>query len=172
MSACRHEPEVKAMLLRGHWPQACDPQLRSHIEICSRCRQQVLLAQTFQTARNHAIQTASIPHPGLLWWKAQLLRRNQALRHVGRPVTTAQIFALIVSIVATATLLIRQSQNEPGFFSWLATPFTALHLNALSLFDSAKASLTTDPGTVLVAAAAGAFLLLSAIVVYLASDHQ
>jgi hypothetical protein len=171
MSTCLRQPEVNTMLLQGHWPQACEPELRNHIQTCAHCRQQVLLAQTFQSARNHAIQTATIPHPGLLWWRAQLLRRNQALRQVGRPVTTAQIFALIISIAATATLLMRQSTGS-DWLAWLSTPFNALHIDAVSLFTSARAGLTADLNTALLAAAAGTLLLLAAVVAYLASDHQ
>jgi hypothetical protein len=171
MSACVREPEVTAMLLQGHWPQACEPDLRNHIHICAHCRQQVLLAQTFQSARNQAIQTASIPHPGLLWWRAQLLRRNQALRHVARPVTTAQVFALIISIAAATTLLIRQS-TDSDWLTWLSAPFSALHTDAVSLFTSAGAGLTADLNTAVLAGAAGTLLLLAAVVAYFASDRQ
>jgi hypothetical protein len=171
MSACLRQPEVNAMLLQGHWPQACEPDLRNHIQTCPHCRQQVLLAQTFQSARNQAIQTATIPHPGLLWCRAQLLRRNQALRNVGRPVATAQIFALIISIAATATLLIRQSTGS-DWLTWLSTPFNALHIDAVSLFTSARAGLTANLNTAVLAAAAATLLLLAAVVAYLASDQH
>ncbi len=171
MISCPRQPEVNAMLLQGHWPHACEPDLRSHIHACTHCRQQVLLAQTFQSARNQAIQTATIPHPGLLWWRAQILRRNQALRHVARPVTTAQVFALIISMAAAATLLIRQS-TDSDWLTWLSAPFSALHIDAVSLFTSARASLTADLNTAVLAAAAGTLLLLAAVVAYLASDHQ
>jgi hypothetical protein len=171
MSACLRQPEVTAMLLQGHWPQACEPDLRNHIQTCAHCHQQVLLAQTFQRAREHAIQTATIPHPGLLWWRAQLLRRNQALRHVGKPVTTAQIFALIISIAATATLLIRQSTGL-DWLAWLSTPFSAMQIDAVSLFSSARAGLTADVNTAVLAAAVGTLLLLAAVAAYLASDQR
>lgn len=171
MSGCLRQPEVTTMLLRGHWPHACEPELLDHIHTCAHCRQQVLLAQTFQNARNQAIASATIPQPGVLWWKAQLLRRNQALRHVGRPVTTAQVFALVISIAATATLLVRQSTGS-DWLAWLAVPYNALQIDAASLFTSTRASLTADLNSALLAAAAGTFLVLAAVVAYLASDHQ
>jgi hypothetical protein len=171
MSACLREPEVTTMLLRGHWPHACEAELRNHIHTCAHCRQQVLLAQTFQNARNQAIGAATIPQPGVLWWKAQLLRRNQALRHVGRPVTTAQVFALVISVAATATILIRQSTGS-DWLAWLSAPYNTLHIDAVSLFTSTRASLTADLNSAILVAAAGTLLILAAVVAYLASDHQ
>jgi len=172
MKACLRDSEIKSMLLHGHWPHACNPELRTHIDACPQCRQQVLLAHTFQNARTQAVQAATVPHPGLLWWKAQLLRRNAALRQVGRPVTTAQIFALVVSIAAAATILIRQSQTDSNWFSWLSAPFTALHVDATSFFVSTRADLTSAFGPILLAGAVGTLLLLGGVIVYLASDRQ
>jgi hypothetical protein len=171
MSACLRQPEVATMLHQGHWPHACEPDLRDHIHTCAHCRQQVLLTQTFQNARNLAIGAATIPHPSLLWWKAQLLRRNQALRHVGRPVTTAQIFALVISIAAAANLLIRQSTGS-DWLAWLSAPYSALQIDAVSFLTSTRASLTANLNSALLAAAAGTLLVLAAVVAYLASDHQ
>ena len=172
MRTCPRNSEIKAMLLQGHWPHACDPDLRTHIDACPQCRQQVLLTHTFQTARTQAIESATIPHPGLLWWKAQLLRRNAALRQVGRPVTTAQIFAFVVSLAAAATLLIHQSQTDSNWLAWLSAPFTAVHFDATSFFASTQADLTPAFGQILLAAAVGTLLLLGSIIAYLASDRQ
>ncbi len=176
MRTCPRNSEIKAVLFQGHWPNACDPELRSHIDECTQCRQQVLLTHTFQSARAQAVHAATVPHPGLLWWKAQLLRRNAALRQVGRPVTTAQIFALVVSIAASATLLIRQSklQSQTGsnWFAWLSAPFTAVHFDATSFFSSTQGGLAPAWGLVLLAAAIGTLLLLGSIIAYLASDRQ
>jgi hypothetical protein len=171
MNACLRQPEVTIMLLQGHWPRACEPDLRDHIHTCARCRQQVLLAQTFQNARNQAVGAATIPHPSLLWWKAQLLRRNQAFRNVGRPGTTAQVFALVISIAATATLVVRQSTTS-DWLARLSAPYNALHIDAVTLLTPTTASLTADLNSTLVAAAAGTLLILAAVVTYLASDDQ
>jgi hypothetical protein len=172
MKTCPRDSEIKSMLLQGHWPHACDPELRTHIDACPQCRQQVLLAHTFQSARTQALQAATVPYPGLLWWKAQLLRRNAALRQVGRPVTTAQIFALVVSIAAAATILIRQSRADSNWFAWLSAPFTAMHFDAVSFFTSTQADLTPAWGPILLASVVGTLLLLGGLILYLAFDRQ
>ncbi|HXC95818.1 MAG TPA: hypothetical protein VNU92_08950 [Edaphobacter sp.] len=172
MKPCPHDSEIKAMLLQGHWPDACNPELRAHIEACPQCHQQVLLTHTFQTARAQAIESATIPHPALLWWKAQLLRRNAAIRQVERPFTTAQIFAFVVSGAAAATLLIHQSQTDSNWLAWLSAPWQDLRVDTTSFFASTQANLTSTPGLILLGAAAGTLLLLGSVIAYLASDRQ
>jgi hypothetical protein len=171
MKPCPHEAEVQAILRQGHWPEACDRELRRHIQTCRTCSEQLLVLHTFHAARAHAMQAAPIDHPNLLWWRAQLRRRNQALQRVGRPITTAQIFALCISILAAAALL--RSQLATGFnwsnwSSWLPQSSSGSSFNALSFFSS----ITTDWGLFLPLIGLGTVLLLSAVVVYLASDRS
>ena len=113
MKPCPHEPEVQAILRRGHWPEACDPEFRKHVETCRTCGEQLLVLHAFHDARTQAMQAARLDHPNLIWWRAQLRRRNDALQRVSRPITTAQIFALCVGILAVAALL--RSQMRDGF---------------------------------------------------------
>jgi hypothetical protein len=118
------------------------------------------------------MQAARIDHPNLLWWRAQLRRRNDALQRVGRPITTAQIFALCISILAAAALLRSQLGKGLNWSSWLPEssalpePSNASHFDALSFFTSVSA----DWGLSLLLTGVGTVLLLSAVVVYLASD--
>lgn len=171
MRACDHSPEVKTMLLQGHWPHACDPDLSRHIHACPRCKQQVLLASAFQSDRARAIQAAPIQHPGLVWWRAQLRRREQALRHVDRSTSTAHVFALAITIVAVVTLLFRQIQADTGWPSWLSEPYSALQSGTASILASAKDGVAADPNLLMLASGVGVLLLLGAVVVYFASDR-
>lgn len=171
MRGCAHNPEVQAMLLKGHWPHACDPELRSHIQACSRCRQQVLLVSAFQGDRARTMQAAPIQHPGLVWWRAQLRRREKAFRQVGRSTSTAHFFALAIAFAAALTLLLRQIQTGTGWPSWLAAPYSTLQSGAASVLASATDSVTTDPGLLILAGGITALLLLGAVVVYFASDR-
>jgi hypothetical protein len=174
MKPCPHEAEVKAILRQGHWPEACDRELRRHIQTCRTCGEQLLVLHAFHAARAHAMQAAPIDHPNLLWWRAQLRRRNQALQRVGRPITTAQIFALCIGILAAAALL--RSQLATGFnwsnwsnwSSWLPQSSSDSSFDALSFVTS----ITTDWGLFLPLIGLGTVLLLSAVVVYLASDRS
>ena len=167
MKSCPHEAEVQAILRQGHWPEACDPEFRKHVQTCRTCSEQLLVLHAFHTARAQTMQAARVDHPNLLWWRAQLRRRNEALQRVGRPITTAQIFALCISILAAAALLRSQLGKGFNWSSWLPQSSSASHFDALSFFTSVSA----DWGLLLLLTGLGTVLLLSAVVVYLASDR-
>jgi hypothetical protein len=168
MKPCPHEAEAKAAVRRGHWPNACEPELRKHVESCDRCSSQLLVAHAFQSARAEAIQIAPVNHPGLLWWRAQLRRRNDALQRVGKPIATAQIFALCISVLTAAALLGSLLRKGVDWSSWLSAPSALSHLDAFSFIASAK----SDWGLFLLLIGFGTVVLLSAVALYLASDRS
>jgi hypothetical protein len=167
MKPCPHEAEVQAILRQGHWPEASDPEFRKHVQTCRACSEQLLVLHAFHSARAQAMQAARVDHPNLLWWRAQLRRRNEALQRVGRPITTAQIFALCISILAAAALLRSQVGKGLSWSSWLPQSSNITHFDALSFVTSVSA----DWGLLLLLTGLGTVLLLSAVVVYLASDR-
>ena len=167
MKSCPHEAEVQAILRQGHWPEACDPEFRKHVQTCRTCSEQLLVLHGFHSARAQAIEAARVDHPNLLWWRAQLRRRNDALQRVSRPITTAQIFALCISILAAADLLRSQLGKGFNWSSWLPQSSSVSQFDALSFFTSVSA----DWGLLLLLTGLGTVLLLSAVVVYLASDR-
>ena len=154
MKSCPHETEIQAIVRSGHWPEACDPELRNHVETCRTCGEQLLVLHAFHSARAHTMQAARVDHPNLLWWRAQLRRRNDALQRVSRPITTAQIFAFCISVLAAAALLRSQWQQGFHWSSWLPQSSSTSHFDALSFFTSIEADwglfhLLTGLGTVL-----------------------
>ena len=173
MKSCPHETEIQAIVRSGHWPEACDPELRNHVETCRTCGEQLLVLHAFHSSRAHAMQAArghypNLLHPDLLWWRAQLRRRNDALQRVSRPITTAQIFAFCISVLAAAALLRSQWQQGLNWSSWLPQSSSASQFDALSFFTSINA----DWGLFLLLTGIGTVVLLSAVVVYLASDRS
>lgn len=168
MKSCPHETEIQAIVRSGHWPEACDPELRNHVETCRTCGEQLLVLHAFHSARAHTMQAARVDHPDLLWWRAQLRRRNDALQRVSRPITTAQIFAFCISVLAAAALLRSQWQQGLNWSSWLPQSSSASQFDALSFFTSINA----DWGLFLMLTGLGTVLLLSAVIVYLASDRN
>ena len=172
MKPCPHEAEIQAVLRRGHWPDACEPELRQHVAICDRCSRRLLVLQTFQTARAESMQAAQLGHPGLLWWRAQLRRRNEALQRVSKPAMTGQLFALCISILTAVTLLgsqIRKGVDWSAWLpGWLSIPSTLSPSDALSLLESVK----TDWDPILLVTGCGTMILLGAVVLYLAADRS
>lgn len=89
---CSREKELQAALRQGYWPQACDPGLRGHVQGCRDCQDLVLVTQVLQEAKSDGDPAVPLNSPGLLWWRAQLRRRNEAIQRVTEPLAfTAKI---------------------------------------------------------------------------------
>jgi hypothetical protein len=136
ISNCSHLSEVRQALSAGHWPQAVAPELRAHAAACNRCTQEILITQHLFAAKTSAIAAFQAqtppPAPALLWWRAQLRRRNAALAQAARPIAAAQIFAIAITAAAAIGLiathwdfLLSHTAHTPGA-SLPVSSFTAL----------------------------------------------
>jgi hypothetical protein len=167
LRSCSHEKEVMQALKAGHWPEGCAPELRSHVEACASCGDFVLVTQTFQRARSESVQAPPAGSPGLLWWKAQLRRRNAVAERVSRPITVAQTFAWIVASLVGAVLVTAQYNHGLRWASWWAELDLAKLLHVVSS-NSGK----VDGNLLLIIPGLGILALLSGLVVYLASEKS
>ncbi len=162
---CTRETEIKSLLARGHWPAAATPDLRSHADTCAACGQLVLLTQAFRSDRAQAAATARLEAPGVLWWRAQLRRRNAAIERLQRPLIGAQIFAVALSLIAAVVFLAWQSKQG---LAWLADLPRALHFEALL-----PEPLQTPLGlTALVVAVLALIAVLSGALAYATSEKR
>ncbi len=98
--SCSWEKELELALRQGHWPQACDPNLREHVSGCRACQDLVHVTQVLQEAWLQSERVAPIGSPGALWWRAQLCRRNEAIERMTKPVTLAARVGLLVILAA------------------------------------------------------------------------
>ena len=117
---CSFEKELAQALKDGHWPEGCGPELRAHVHACCNCSDLVLVTQTFQRARSESERTAPSGSPSLLWWRAQLRRRNAAAERVSRPITIAQIFAWFVIVLVGVVFVASQYHHGLRWASWWA----------------------------------------------------
>jgi hypothetical protein len=173
---CSYEKEVTELLARGHYPQACTPELHAHIGACRCCADLVLITCSFKTARAQTAATVNLPSPGLLWWRAQLRRRNAAVERIGKPILGAQIFALCVSILFAVGFLATQATQGLRWLSWfngLSWPSQlpqapSLHLESVwrvSLFNFGLSLLVLIP-------ILATLILLGGVAVYFASEKS
>jgi hypothetical protein len=119
LEGCARESELKQTLASGQWPQAVSDELRAHVRGCRNCREQVLLATAFLEARSASISAARVGTPGLVWWRAQLRRRTQAVERVVKPLLGAQIFAFAVMLVAALGFAGVYLRWQEDLLSWL-----------------------------------------------------
>jgi hypothetical protein len=158
---CQHEAEIRELLRRGHWPNASPAELRAHAESCGRCSDLVLLTVSFRGARAAASREAQLPPPGVLWWRAQLLRRNAQIARINRPILGAHIFALaVLFLIAAAVALSHLRESANWLAELLRTP--AFHFDLQ--WNNAQLGYLV-PGVMLIA-------LLGGVAAYLASDKQ
>ena len=167
LRSCGYENELAQALKDGHWPEGCGSELRAHVHACGNCSDLVLVTQTFQQARSESEQAAAYGPPSLLWWRAQLRRRNAAAERVSRPLTIAELFALFVYVFVGGVLVATQYRHGLRWASWWAelVPSRAIHLLPV-------ASGQADWNLLLLISGFGVLALLSGLVVYLASEKS
>lgn len=86
----------------GRWPAACEPALQNHVQECRTCSDAAALSIAFGEMRTEASGSAPAGAPGLLFWKAQLRRRNAAMENVTRPILAAEIVGFAVTLFVLA----------------------------------------------------------------------
>jgi hypothetical protein len=162
---CSWEQEVSRALKDGHWPEGCARELHDHVEACANCSDLVLVTQTFHQARSESEREAPVGSPGLLWWRAQLRRRNAAAERVSRPITIAEFITLAVYLLVAVVFIASQYRHGLRWAFWLPelAPSRFLHLWAI---ESANWNLP------LLIFGCGVLGLLSGVVVYLASEKS
>lgn len=171
---CAHEPELKTLLAAGQWPQAAPAELRSHVASCRACSDLALLTSAFQAERAIASRAAQLPPPGVLWWRAQLRRRNAALERMNRPILGAQLFAfatLCITLIGFL-LFIRHSVAEwLGSFSQSVSKSDPTHL--ASLFPSSTTEwLGISWNLAYVLPTVALLILAGGVAVYMASERS
>lgn len=165
--SCPREQELAELLGRGQWPDACGPELREHVAHCRSCRELVLVKQAFGRERMKAAAEARLESPGVLWWRAQLRRRNAAIERIGKPLLGAQIFALVVCLTAAVAYVVWQVRRGFDWLAWLGDLPRALHLGALL-----SGSWTRSPWEIWLAVSMAIMAVMGGVIVYVASEKR
>lgn len=164
LRSCPREKELAGLLELGHWPDASSAEMRAHVAGCESCRARIAVTQAFRSERDHAIAEPRLESSGVLWWRAQLRRRNAALERLSRPLFGAQIFAVVLALVAAGAYLGLQLRQGA---SWLTDFTRALHFTAL-LPPALQNSPLAAMGMVLLAALAA---VAGGVALYVISDR-
>lgn len=169
LQRCSHEDEIRQLTAQGRWPAASTEELRAHAADCRVCGDLVLVVEAFQKARAATLGLARPVPASVLWWRAQLRQRTEAVERLGRPIFGAQVFALVMLLLLGTGMAVWQARDGVAWLTWLEqAPQAALHLDTLwaaALNGSGWNWMVLLPATALVA-------LLSGVVVYLALGEQ
>jgi hypothetical protein len=170
LTSCSREKELRDLIAAGQWPAACPPELHTHVAGCRSCGELVLVAEAFRSARAATIAAAKPVPPGVLWWRAQLRRRNAAVERLERPLIGAQIFTVAVALLAGVGFAAAAAARNGGWLAWLQQ----LPQDAALHWDNLRSNVLTDPtwSWTILAPAAATLLLLTGIAIYFATERQ
>lgn len=123
---CSQEERVKAAIQANQWPDACGLELRAHVEECQACSDVVLVAQALRQSRTATTQSAQPASPSLLWWRAQIRRKNAALEQVMQPVVVAEKVAALIIVLALVALLLWRRADVSGWLAGVWAPLSSM----------------------------------------------
>lgn len=153
---CEREIEIVEALMDGRWPDGCEPSLVAHTKACASCAEVVTIAGALRAEHRRAMQEASFPPSGVVWWRAQRRLRAEALAKAARAITTMQAAAVAIGATAALTIL---GVTAESWGTWLGQFTDRIHFGTLEFAPAAS--------VVLLAGAASA-LLLAPIAVWFA----
>ena len=125
---CRFERDVIA----DRWTA----ELREHVLSCEECAAAASVAPWLQRFASLSDREHILPHPSIVWLKAQMMRSTAEVARASRPMNVIQMIAYLVVAGGWATLL---TWKWPAIERLLRS-FTA---SALASGDSPLASLPT-----------------------------
>ena len=105
MTECLREHEVMESVGGGRWPDRCPDELRAHIAACALCRDVLEVAVALHEDRDTAHLNAQISSAGLVWWRAEMRARRDAVQRATRPMRIFEWAALACMLAAMGALL-------------------------------------------------------------------
>jgi hypothetical protein len=121
MLSCNRESELLELLRSAAWPLAGDPELHAHVRTCRRCTEVLHVTQALRASRAESAAAAPLPDPGILWWRAQIRRRADAVERINRPLAGAQSFALGMGALTLLVLAVTQARHGLHWLAWWST---------------------------------------------------
>ena len=89
---CGREADVLEAVAFGRWPDHA-VELVSHAATCGVCADLVEVARALHSDREAACREAPVPAAGMMWWRATIRARADAVRTASRPIGVAQSVA-------------------------------------------------------------------------------
>jgi hypothetical protein len=105
MKECAREHEIVDAVTSGRWPDACEADLRDHVTTCQVCKEVAFVAGVLHEEHDVALAEARLPSAGLVWWRAELRARREAVKAAERPLTLVHSLAAASAIGVGAALV-------------------------------------------------------------------
>jgi hypothetical protein len=103
---CPRELEILEAVSSERWPPENGSDLRDHACTCPVCRDTVEVALAFREDRAAAILAARVPSAGLVWWRAEMRSRRDAVSKATRPIRIVESVAAGCAAAGALGLLV------------------------------------------------------------------
>jgi hypothetical protein len=150
---CHREAEVVEVVSSGRWPEKVHPELQDHVRSCLICSDVLAIATAMREDDAAVALDTHIPSAGLVWWRAELRLRREALRTAESPLRLVHALAGAATIGVLAALL--------SLFSPLVQEFLT---NVIGLMPDSPAALLQQH--LPLALMLGAFVVLAPVALY------
>jgi len=121
---CLRECEVVEVVGCGRWGEHAPRDLQDHVASCAVCTEVLQIALALHEDREAASLHAEVPSAGLVWWRAELRARQEAMRTASRPITVVQTFGaaagigVLLALVSQVWPLVKQYFAASDFTHW------------------------------------------------------
>lgn len=102
---CPREREVLDALSSNRWPDRLGDDLSNHVTACAFCKDLALVAQALSADFSTAIEQAKVPSAGLVWWRAEIRARQEAIQTASRPIALAHYIGVACAGLVALALL-------------------------------------------------------------------
>ena len=102
---CDREVEIVEAVTCGRWPAGTHEELQSHAASCPVCMDVVRVALALTQDRSDGLQSARVPSAGLVWWRAEMRARRDAVNRATRPMRIVEWTALTCVLAAAGVSL-------------------------------------------------------------------
>ena len=106
--ACARQPDILSALAAGRERETL---VAAHLAACPSCRDQADAISWMRRLADAPEPSHPLPDPGVIWWKAQLLRRWQAERVASAPIERMRWIELAAGFASLAVFLAWQWQG-------------------------------------------------------------
>jgi len=165
---CEREPDLVEALTSGRWPDACGEDLCRHAAACPVCAEVVLVAQALEQESTQARMEVALPTAGLVWWKAQMRARREAIDRAAQPIAIVEGLAWVSAAVCLLGTAIWQRRWIEDWLIWFTQTTQPSHFAWTSLWSRGPG---TGPVSLALIMILGAALLASALLYAVLTDR-
>ena len=102
---CPREQELLDVVQASRWPAACDRELRAHVVTCASCTDLLAVVAPLLDEQRQLVQEAAVPSSAIVWWRAQMRVRREAMEKAAQPISFVQGISFACAAGLLATLL-------------------------------------------------------------------